>query len=365
MPQLPQLVQHQPTETSTLLLLGRQGCSRTAGSIHIRNSCPKLCLLWKNPRSRPLVDLPPVMPTPIAQPKNIQQSRYGVPKVPLPRPQPSFLQPPLYDRPASNDTNPCRDSSPRRCPQPTTHEIYPVRASPFQASQSPARHTPSPAKGPQPLSTRQRANPFAPTKSTFHRAPGPNFRFHQFTNPLGFNTEHGVHDPKRINNVSTPPHQTLKLTASSCSLRESENEYVKEGSDKDIPQECLHFHINPRFTERFWHWSECFIALADRQNNYLKTMLTRDVALYRVYQKYEPFYLQFDFLHPTQMDVNNQTQKANRAKMLHTIYNYLFVQHHLHRTNPLVHINSRLQYANIKLTSPSYLNNSYIINSKK
>ena len=47
--------------------------------------------------------------------------------------------------------------------------------------------------------------------------------------------------------------------------------------------------------------------------------------------------------------------------MVHTIHNYLFVQHHFHRTNPLIHINSRLQYANTKLTSPYYMNYSYII----
>ena len=64
-----------------------------------------------------------------------------------------------------------------------------------------------------------------------------------------------------------------------------------------------------------------------------------------------------------QMDVNNQTQKVIRTKMLHTIHNYLFVQHRFHRTNPLVHMNSRLQYANAELTSPYYMNYSYIIDS--
>ena len=60
------------------------------------------------------------------------------------------------------------------------------------------------------------------------------------------------------------------------------------------------------------------------------------------------------------MDVNNQTHKVNRVKMLHTIHNYLFVQHHFHRANPLIHMNSRLQYANTKLTSPYYIQYSYI-----
>ena len=47
--------------------------------------------------------------------------------------------------------------------------------------------------------------------------------------------------------------------------------------------------------------------------------------------------------------------------MLHTIRNYLFVQHHFHRTNPLIHMNSRLQYAKTKLTSPCFMNCSYRI----
>ena len=47
--------------------------------------------------------------------------------------------------------------------------------------------------------------------------------------------------------------------------------------------------------------------------------------------------------------------------MLHTVHNYLSVQLHFHRTNPLIHINSRLQYANTKLASPYYMKYSYII----
>ena len=101
----------------------------------------------------------------------------------------------------------------------------------------------------------------------------------------------------------------------------------------------------------------------DRQNIYLNTFFTCDTAPYRIYQKYNPFYLQFGFLHPTQMDVSNQKHKVNRVKMFHTVHNNLFVQHHFHRTNPLNHINSRLLYANTKLTSPYYLNFSYIIQS--
>ena len=69
----------------------------------------------------------------------------------------------------------------------------------------------------------------------------------------------------------------------------------------------------------------------------------------------------FGFLHPTQMDVNNTNHKFNRVKMLQTMHNYLFVQHHFHRTNPISHMNSRLHIANTKLTSPYYINHSYII----
>ena len=59
-------------------------------------------------------------------------------------------------------------------------------------------------------------NPFAPTQGMIHRAPSPNFCFHQFTNPLGIDTIRGVHVPERINYTSTPSHQTLKPTASSA-----------------------------------------------------------------------------------------------------------------------------------------------------
>ena len=152
------------------------------------------------------------------------------------------------------------------------HENYPVPSSPIQASQWPARFTASPPRGPQPSYFMGRANPFTTTKSVMHKTSGPNFKFHQFTNPLGISTDHGVYVPKRINNVSTPPHHTLKLTASSSSLGQLENEYVEyeERRDKELPFGCLHFAINPRFTERFRHLSKNFFALADCQNDYLK-----------------------------------------------------------------------------------------------
>ena len=127
--------------------------------------------------------------------------------------------------------------------------MYPVHSSPIQGSQSPARHTASPPRGPQPSFSRGRPNPFAPLQGIPHRSQGPNVRFHEFTNPLGINTIQGIHVLERINYTSTPPQHTLKPTASSCSLGQLDNEYVQERRDKDLPLECLHFPINSRFTE--------------------------------------------------------------------------------------------------------------------
>ena len=166
-----------------------------------------------------------------------------------------------YDRPTSIDNYPCTDPSPRRRPRATAHEIYPVRSSSIQASQSSAQHGKSP-RGPQPSSSRGRPNPFVPKHGIPRRSQGPNFRFHEFTNPLGINTIQGIHVPERISYNSTPPQHTLKPTASSCSPGQLENEYAQEERAKDLPVECLHFPINSRFTECFWHLSKYFFALA-------------------------------------------------------------------------------------------------------
>ena len=105
---------------------------------------------------------------------------------------------------------------------------------PIQASKSPARHQASPSRGPQPSLSRGRGKHFAPTQGIPHRSRGQSFQFHEFTNPLGINTLQGIHVPERIKYTSTPPQQTLKPTASSCSLGQLENEYVQEGRDKDL-----------------------------------------------------------------------------------------------------------------------------------
>ena len=193
------------------------------------------------PQSQPLVYPPPVMPTPHTQRPPVPSPRYG-PALPPLRPQQSFTQQPTYNRPTSTDNYPCTDPSPRRA---TPDEIYLVRSSPIQASQSPARNTASPSRGPQPSSSRGRPNPFAPSHGIPHRSQGPNFRFQKFRNTLGINTIQGIHVPERISYTSTPPQHTLKPRASSCSLGQLENEYVLEGRDKDFPLYCLNFPLNP------------------------------------------------------------------------------------------------------------------------
>ena len=300
------------------------------------------------------------MPTPHRQRPPEPSPRYGPTNPPL-RPPSSFPQPPTSDQSTTTGNYPCTETSPRRHPRATAHEVYPVRSSPIQASQSPARRTASPARGPQNSSSFGRGNPFAPTQGIIHRSQGTNFRFHKITNSLGINTVQVSHVPERINYTSTPPQHTLKPKASSCSLRQMENEYVQDERERDLPQECLLFPINHRFTERFWHKSKNFIAFADRLNDYLNTFFTRHTALYRFYEKYDPFYLQVGSLHPTHMDVNNTTQKVSRVKIIQTVHIYLFVQHHFHITNPLIYTNSHLQDTNTKLTSPYYMNYSYII----
>ena len=169
------------------------------------------------------------------------------------------------------------------------HENYSVRSSPIQDSQSPARFMASPPQGSQPSSSNERINHFTRTQGVQHRAPRPNFLFHQFINPLCINTDHSVHVLEPINSVSTSPHHTLKPTASSCSRGQLESENVKEGRHEALTLESLHFLINLRFTERFWHLSKYSFALADLQNDYLKTMFSGDVAPYRIYQKNDPF----------------------------------------------------------------------------
>ena len=180
-------------------------------------------------RSEPLVYPPQFLPTPRPQHPPVSSLRYG-PSIPPLRPQKFFPQPPTYDRLTWTDNYPCTHPSPRRRPRATTHEIFPVRSSPKQTSQSPARHQASPSRGPQPSSSRGRGNPIAPTQGIPRRTQGPNFRFHEFTNPLGINTLQGIHVSERINYTSTPPEHTLEPKASFHG--QLENEYIQEVTKK-------------------------------------------------------------------------------------------------------------------------------------
>ena len=206
-------------------------------------------LRGSRPRSQALVYPPPVMPTPHTQHTPVPSPRYG-PALPPLRPQQPFHQPtPTTDPRQPTTTRVLIPHLGGAHGQQHNNEIYTVRSSPIQASQSPARYTASSSRGPQPSSSRGRPNPFEPTHGIPHGSQRPIFRFHEFKNPLGINTIQGIHVPERISYTSTPPQHTLKPTASSCSLEQLENEHVQEGRDKDWPLECLHFPLIPRFME--------------------------------------------------------------------------------------------------------------------
>ena len=235
------------------------------------------------PRSQPLVYPPPVFPTPPQHRQPVSSPRYGS-TIPSLMPQQSFVQPP-YDRPTSTDNYPCTEPSARKRPPATRHETYPAQSPQTQPGQSLARYAKSSSRGSQNSPSRGKSNPFAPTQGIPHRSQGPNFWFHEFANPLGINTLQRILVPERINYTSIPPQRTLKPTDSSCSLGQLENEYVQEGRDRELPLECVHFPINPRFTERSWHLSKYFFALTDRPNDSLNTFFTRDKSPYKIYAK--------------------------------------------------------------------------------
>ena len=143
---------------------------------------------------------------------------------------------------------------------------------------------------------------------------------------------------------------------SSCSLENLENQYVIKGRDKDLALECLQFPINARFMERFWHLSKYFFILADSPMDYLKTLFTRDAPPTVFISNTTPSIFSLVLVFLSNKDrFTYQTHEVNMTQMLHTIHYYRFVQNHFHRTNPLVHVISRLQYANNKLTLPYYI----------
>ena len=173
----------------------------TVRPLHTRKSRPQLGVLWSNPWITTTTATIGSSSTRYAYTTHSTSTRILTALRPdnTASPTTTIPQPPVYDRPTSTDNYPCTDPSPRRRPRATTHEIYPVRSSPIQASQSPARHISSPPRGSRPSSSPGRRNPFAPSQGITNRSQGPNFRFHEFTNPLGINTVQGMHVPERIN----------------------------------------------------------------------------------------------------------------------------------------------------------------------
>ena len=141
--------------------------------------------------------------------KQTSNHRYGVPTLLPTRPQPPFTQPPPYDRPTSTENYSCTDHSSRRRPRAITHEIYPVRSSPIQNSQTPARYSAGSPRGSQPSPFKARVNPFTLTQGVLHRAPWRNFKFHQFTNPVGTNTGCSRSRKDKLPGHTTSPHHLI------------------------------------------------------------------------------------------------------------------------------------------------------------
>ena len=164
----------QPTQTTQIPSSADEQSGHSTPETVIPNWAYSGRILGSRPRWQPLMYPPPVMPTPHTQRPPLSSPRYG-PTIPPLRPQQPFTQPPPYDRPTSTNNYSCTDPSPRRKPRATAHEAYHVRSSPIQASHSPARHTASPSRGPQPSSSRVKVNPFVPTQGIPHRSQTPKF----------------------------------------------------------------------------------------------------------------------------------------------------------------------------------------------
>ena len=118
--------------------------------------------------------------TPSTQRPRAPSSRYGTTIPPL-RPKPSFQQPTPYDRRIIT-------RAPTLHPEDAKSHIawnlpYALIPDPgFTIACSTHRKT---QKRPTAPSSHGRGNPFATTQVIIHRAPGPNFRFHQFKNLMG------------------------------------------------------------------------------------------------------------------------------------------------------------------------------------
>ena len=159
------------------------------------------------------------MPAPALLPATTQMHtpRYGSPKVLPPQPQQHIPEPP-YERTTSTDNYPCTDPSPRSCSRLDIHENYPVRFSLVRAPHSPvtSRLAVSLPQGSQPSSSRQKTNLFVPRRSIFYRSSGISFFFHQLTNLLGINTEHGINVQKWLINIFSSGTYTQVHIESTC-----------------------------------------------------------------------------------------------------------------------------------------------------
>ena len=263
------------------------------------------------------------MPTTHTQHSPVHSPRYG-PAIPPLRPQQSFPQPPPYDRLTSTDNYPCTDPSPRRRPRATAHEIHQFVLHQYRLhSRLPVTqralhevHSPHPLVQKEIPLHRHKASPTGHQDQILDSTSSRTLL--ESTLSKEFMCQSALITPLPHLNILSSQQQAPAIWG------QFENECVQEGQARDLPLECVHFPLNPRFTQQFWHLSKYFFALADHPNDYWNTFFTRDTAPYKIYANYYPFYLQFGFLHPTQMDVNNTNHKVNRVKILHTMHTSMY-----------------------------------------
>ena len=118
------------------------------------------------------------------------------------------------------------------------------------------------------------------------------------------------------------------------------NTYKKDAT-RAFPSSMLFPHL-PKFYRTLIAHIEIVFCLGKLPKRLSKHhVYTRQNSL-PCLSNFDPFYLQFQFLQPSLMNLFIKTHKVNRTKMFHTIRNYLLVQHHVNRTKTLILITSRL-----------------------
>ena len=188
--------------------------SRYSGTIkpfRAWNGYPKLGILWKDPwilTTLPTTGVPTTSNAHTLSTTTTCTFTTGPTNPPL-RPETLLFHnhPPTFDRHRRTITHsPTIHSEDAREPQHMKCILCPhltiALLDRLQAPPLPRRPHPSCSCG--------KGNHFAPTQVITHRAPGLNFRFQKFTNPLGIDTVYGVHATERINCTSTPPQHNLK-----------------------------------------------------------------------------------------------------------------------------------------------------------